>query len=163
VAAGFNGPTIPTLLGELDGLDVIDRFSMNAFEDQGFTDAVKATGKKRLIIGGLHTEICLTFATVEALRLGFEVLYVTDAVGGRSQVAHQTAIDRLAHAGAVPTTALAVTTELFRDWAGPLREPALDTIYWYFREIPKHTDEVGVADAEKAAAAAWGAAAVGAQ
>jgi nicotinamidase-related amidase len=163
VAAGFNGPTIPTLLGELDGLDVIDRFSMNAFEDQGFTDAVKATGKKRLIIGGLHTEICLTFATVEALRLGFEVLYVTDAVGGRSQVAHQTAIDRLAHAGAVPTTALAVTTELFRDWAGPLREPALDTIYWYFREIPNHTDEVGVADAEKAAAAAWGAAAVGKQ
>jgi nicotinamidase-related amidase len=163
VAAGFNGPTIPPLLGELDGLEAIDRFSMNAFEDQAFTDAVKATGKKRLIIGGLHTEICLTFATVEALRLGYEVLYVTDAVGGRSQVAHQTAIDRLAHAGAVPTTALAVTTELFRDWAGPLREPALDTIYWYFREIPNHTDEVGVADAEKAAAAAWGAAAVGKQ
>jgi nicotinamidase-related amidase len=157
VAAGFNGPTIPPLLAELDGIEVIDRFSMNAFEDQAFSDAVKATGKKRLIIGGLHTEICLTFATVEALRLGYDVLYVTDAVGGRSQVAHQTAIDRLAHAGAVPTTALAVTTELFRDWAGPLRDPALATIYWYFREIPSHTDEVGVADAEKAAAAAYGA------
>jgi nicotinamidase-related amidase len=163
VAAGFNGPTIPSLLGELEGLDAIDRFSMNAFEDQAFTDAVKATGKKRLIIGGLHTEICLAFATVEALRLGYEVLYVADAVGGRSEVAHRTAIDRLAAAGAVPTTALAVTTELFRDWAGPLREPALDTIYWYFREVPKHTDDVGVADAEKAAAAAWEAAAVGAQ
>jgi nicotinamidase-related amidase len=157
VAAGFNGPTIPSLLAELDGMDVIDRFSMNAFEDQAFSDAVKATGKKRLIIGGLHTEICLTFATVEALKLGYEVLYVTDAVGGRSRVAHQTAIDRLAHAGAVPTTALAVTTELFRDWAGPLRDPALATIYWYFREIPGYTDEVGVADAEKAAAAAYGA------
>ena len=157
VQAGFNQPTIPSLLGELDGMTEIDRFSMNAFEDQAFSDAVKATGKKRLIIGGLHTEICLTFATVEALRLGYDVLYVTDAVGGRSQVAHQTAIDRLAHAGAVPTTALAVTTELFRDWAGPLRDPALATIYWYFREIPSHTDEVGVADAEKAAAAAYGA------
>jgi nicotinamidase-related amidase len=156
VAAGFNGPTIPSLLAVLD-VEVIDRFSMNAFEDQAFSDAVKATAKKRLIIGGLHTEICLTFATVEALRLGYDVLYVTDAVGGRSQVAHQTAIDRLAHAGAVPTTALAVTTELFRDWAGPLRDPALDTIYWYFREIPDHTDEVGVADAEKVAAAAYGA------
>ena len=55
----------------------------------------------------------------------------------------------------MPTTALAVTTEMFRDWAGALREPALDTIYWYFREIPQLTDEVGVADAEKAAAAAW--------
>jgi hypothetical protein len=82
-------------------------------------------------------------------------MYVTDAVGGRSQTAHRTAIERLGYAGAVPTTALAVTTELFRDWAGPLREPAFDTIYWYFREIPKITDDVGVADAEKAAAAAY--------
>src|SRR5258708_14323209 len=106
VAAGFNGPTIPPLLAELDGLAVIDRFSINAFEDQGFTDAVKATGKKRLIIGGLHTEICLTFATVEALRLGYDVLYVADAVGGRSRGAHQPAIDRLAHPGAVPPTQL---------------------------------------------------------
>ena len=77
------------------------------------------------------------------------------AARGRSEVAHRTAIDRLAHAGAVPTTALAVTTELFRDWAGPLAGPAIDTIYWYFREIPKLTDDVGVADAEKAAAAAY--------
>ena len=162
VAAGFNQPTVPSLVAELDGVEVIDRFSTNAFEDQAFSDAVQATGKKRLIIGGLHTEICLTFATVEALRLGYDVLYVTDAVGGRSQVAHRTAIDRLAHAGAVPTTALAVTTELFRDWAGSLRDPALDTIYWYFREIPGLTDEVGVADAEKTAAAAYAAQAAGA-
>ena len=157
VQAGFNQPTIPSLLAELDGMTEIDRFSMNAFEDKAFSEAVKATGKKRLIIGGLHTEICLAFATVEALKLGYDVLYVTDAVGGRSQVAHQTAIDRLAHAGAIQTTALAVTTELFRDWAGSLRDPALATIYWYFREIPNHTDQVGVADAEKAAAAAYGA------
>jgi len=56
--------------------------------------------------------------------------------------------------GRFPTTALAVTTELFRDWAGPLRESALDVIYWYFSEVPKHTDEVGVAEAETRAAAA---------
>src|SRR4029078_1492897 len=130
---------------------------MSAFEDAAFGEAVKATGRKRLIIGGLHTEICLTFATVEALKQGYDVVYVPDAVVGRSQVAHRPAIERLAHAGAVPTTALAVTTELFRDWAGPLRDPALDTIYWYFREITTHTEEVGVADAEKAAAAAYGA------
>jgi len=156
VAAGFNGPTIPALLAELEGIEVLDRFSMNAFEDQAFSDAVKATGKKRLIIGGLHTEICLTFATVQALQDGYDVLYVTDAVGGRSQVAHRTAIERLAHAGGVPTTALAVVTELFRDWATPLADPARGVIYWYFNEIPKHTDQVGVADAEKAAAAAQG-------
>ena len=154
VGYGFNGPTLPSVLSELEGIEPIDRSSMNAFEDQAFRAAVEATGRKRLIIGGLHTEICLTFATVEALKAGYEVLYVADAVGGRSQVAHRTGIERLAHAGAVPTTALAVTTELFRDWAGPLAQPALDVIYWYFAEVPKHTGEVGVAEAEKRAAAA---------
>ena len=153
VGYGFNGPTIPSIAAELEGIEPIDRSSMTAFEAAAFSAAVKATGKNRLIIAGLHTEICLTFASVDALQNGYEVLYVTDAVGGRSEVAHRTAIDRLAAAGAVPTTALAVTTELFRDWAGPLAGPALQTIHWYFREAPKHTDEVGVADAEKAAAA----------
>src|SRR6476469_5807458 len=126
VGAGFNGPTLPSILSELDGVEAIDRYCMNALED------------------------------------GYDVMYVTDAVGGRSQTAHRTAIERLAHAGAVPLTAVAVTTELFRDWAGPLREPAFDTIYWYFREIPKITDDVGVADAEKAAAAAFAEQAAGA-
>ena len=162
VGFGLNGPTLPSIQSELDGIEPIDRSSMNAFEDDAFREAVAATGRRRLIIGGLHTEICLTFATVQALKDGYDVMYVTDAVGGRSQTAHRTAIERLAHAGAVPTTALAVTTELFRDWAGPLREPAFDTIYWYFREIPKITDDVGVADAEKAAAAAYAEQAAGA-
>jgi nicotinamidase-related amidase len=154
VGFGFNGPTLPSVLAELDGIEPIDRSSMNAFEDDAFRAAVEATGRKRLIIGALHTEICLSFATVAALQAGYDVLYVADAVGGRSEVAHRTAIERLAHAGAVPTTALAVTTELFRDWAGPLAPPALDVIYWYFGEVPNHTDAVGVADAEKKAAAA---------
>jgi len=153
VGYGFNGPTVPALLAELDGVEPIDRTSMNAFEDAAFRDAVKATGRQRLIIGGLHSEICLTFATVEALKAGYDVMFVTDAVGGRSQVAHRTAIERLSHAGGVPTTSLAVTTELFRNWAGPLYEQALDVIYWYFREVPKHTDQVGVAEAEKKNAA----------
>ena len=151
---GINGPTLPPILAELEGIVPIDRSSMNAFEDEAFAEAVRATGRKRLIIAALHTEICLTFATVQALKDGYDVLYVTDAVGGRSQVAHRTAIDRLAHAGAVPTTALAVATELFRDWASPLAGPARDVIYWYFTEVGKHTDGVGVAEAELAAASA---------
>ena len=154
VQAGFNRPTLPSILAELPDLPVIDRTSMNAFEDAAFREAVKKTGRKRLIIGALHTEICLTFATVQALKDGYDVMYVTDAVGGRSQVAHRTGIQRLAHAGAVPTTALAVNTELFRDWATPAAEPAGAVIYWYFNEVSKLTDEVGVADAEKQAAAA---------
>jgi nicotinamidase-related amidase len=154
VGFGFNGPTVPPVLSELEGIEPIDRSSMNAFEDQAFRAAVEATGRKRLVIGGLHTEICLTFATVQALKNGYDVMFVTDAVGGRSQVSHRTGIERLSHAGAVPSTALAVNTELFRDWATPQAGPARDVIYWYFTEVPKLTPAVGVAEAEKQAAAA---------
>ena len=91
VGYGFNGPTLASILAELEGIEPIDRSSMNAFEDEAFREAVKATGRKRLIIAGLHTEICLTFATVQALKDGYDVLYVTDAVGGRSQIAHRRA------------------------------------------------------------------------
>jgi hypothetical protein len=73
---------------------------------------------------------------------------VADAVGARSQTAHRIAIERLAHPRAVPTTALPVVTELFRDWATPLAGPARDVIYWYCNEVPKHTDQVGVAGGE---------------
>ncbi len=95
VEFGFNGPRRDSILSELDGIEPIDRTSMNAFDDQGFRDAVKATGRKRLIIGGLHTEICLTNATTSALKDGYDAMFVTDAVGGRSQTAHRTAIGRL--------------------------------------------------------------------
>jgi nicotinamidase-related amidase len=152
VGYGLNRPTLPGILAELEGIEPIDRSSMNAFEDLPFREAVQQTGRKRLIIAGLHTEICLTFATVQALKDGYDAMFVTDAVGGRSQIAHRTGIERLAHAGAVPTTALSVVTELFRDWATPLAGPALEVIHWYFREVPQLTNEVGVAEAEKLAA-----------
>src|ERR1700722_11528639 len=71
VGLGFNGPTLPSIISELDGIEPIDRSSMNAFEDDAFREAVKATGRERLIIAGLHTEICLSFATVEALKAGY--------------------------------------------------------------------------------------------
>src|ERR1700680_1944895 len=110
VGFGFNGPTLPSVLSELEGIEPIDRSSMNAFEDEAFREAVKATGRKRLIIGGLHSEICLTFATVQALKDGYDVMFVADAVGGRSQIAHRTGIERLSHAGPLPSTSLAPNT-----------------------------------------------------
>src|SRR5258707_2394541 len=85
VGYGLNGPTLPSILSELDGIEPIDRSSMNAFDDTAFSEAVNATGRKRLIIGGLHTEICLTFASVQALKDGYDVMFVTDAVGGASR------------------------------------------------------------------------------
>lgn len=75
---------------------------------------------------------------------------MADAVGGRSQVAHRTAIERLAHAGAVPTAALAVLTELFRDWRSPVAKSTLEVIEWYFAEVPKVSKTIGVDVREKA-------------
>ena len=84
VNLGFNGPTLPSIAAELDGLPPIDRTSMNAFEDEAFRRAVQATGRRRLIIGGLHTEICLTFATVQALKDGLTCCTSpTPSVAGR--------------------------------------------------------------------------------
>jgi hypothetical protein len=110
-------------------------------------------GRKQLIFGGLHTEICLTFAVVQALKDGYEGMFIADAVGGRSQSAHRTAIERMAHAGAVPNSALAVCTELFRDWASPLAAKAREVIYWYFGEVVRLKADVGVNEVEKQAAA----------
>jgi nicotinamidase-related amidase len=149
VEYGFNGPTQPAILAELPDVEPIDRTSMNSFDDQSFRQAVEATGRKRLIFGALQTEVCLAFAVVEALRNGYEAMFVTDATGSRTQAGHRTAIERLAHAGAVPNTAVGVVCELFRDWAGPLGAAAQDTTGWYFSEVAKVTDKVGIAEAER--------------
>ncbi len=154
VKYGINGPTQASILADLPGIEPIDRTSMNAFEDRAFSQAVKNTGRKRVIFGGLHTEICLTFAVVQALKDGYEGMFVADAAGGRSQSAHRTAIERMAHAGAVPSTALAVVTELFRDWASPLADKAREVIYWYFAEVTRLKADVGVSEVEKQHAAA---------
>jgi len=137
VEAGVNSPTVPSILAELPRIRVIDRSSMNAWEDPAFRAAVETTGRKRLIIGGLYTEICLAFPVVDALRDGYDVAFPVDAVGGLSQLAHRTAIQRLAHAGAVPSTALALVTELFRDWASPVANAARELAQWYIAELAK--------------------------
>lgn len=137
VQAGVNGPTRESIQKELPGLEPIDRSSMNAWEDKAFRAAVERTGKQRLIFGALYTEICLAFPVVDAMRDGYEVTFVVDAVGGMSQLAHRTAIERLTAAGAIPNTALALATELFRDWSSPLAPKAREIIKWYLAELPK--------------------------
>jgi nicotinamidase-related amidase len=154
VDSGTNGPTVPAIAAELEGVESIDRSSTNSFESEAFRDAVKATGRKRLIFGALQTEVCLAFAVIEALKAGYEAQFVTDAVGSRSEIAHRTGIERLSLAGAVPNTALGVVAEWFRDWAGPLAAPAREVTGWYLRELPKVTTTVGIAEAEAARAQA---------
>lgn len=135
VEMGVNGPTRSSIAAELPDTSVIDRSSMNAWEDTSFREAVIATKKKRLIMCALYTEICLAFPVVEALKEGFEVMYVADAVGGRSQLAHATALQRLANAGAIPNTALALSTELFRDWKSSQAERLRPILVWYLGEL----------------------------
>lgn len=135
-----NHPTRQSILDELPGgTEIIDRSSMNAWEDKPFREAVKKTGRKRLIFGALYTEICLAFPVVEAMADGYDVTFVVDAVGGLSQLAHRTAIERLAHAGAVPNTSLALVTELFRDWKSPVADKAREIIKPYLAEVQKLT------------------------
>jgi nicotinamidase-related amidase len=137
VEMGVNQPTRQSILDELPGIGVIDRSSMNAWDDKPFVEAVKKTGRKRLVFGALYTEICLAYPVVDALAEGYEVTFIVDAVGGLTQLAHRTAIERLAHAGAVPNTALALVTEMFRDWKSPLADKARGIIKPYLAEFQK--------------------------
>lgn len=137
VEMGVNGPTRKSIQDELPGVTVIDRTSMDAWEDAPFRAAVEKTGRKRLIFGALYTEICLAFPVVDAMRDGYEAMFVVDAVGGMSQLAHRTAIERLTAAGAIPNTSLALVTELFRDWKSPVADKAREIVKWYLPEAQK--------------------------
>jgi len=137
VEMGINEPTLASIAAELPGANVIDRSSMNSWEDDAFHAAVAATGRKRLVFGALYTEICLAFPVVDAMKEGYEAMYIADAVGGMSQVAHATALNRLAHAGAVPNTSLAWATELFRDWKSTEATKARPVIAWYLEQLQR--------------------------
>jgi len=97
-----------------------------------------------LVLIDYQKEIFDSIRSIEALKGGYESMFVVDAVGGRSQTTHRTAIERLTHAGAVPNTALAVLCEAFRDWSSPQADKAREIIAWYFAEIPKITADFGV-------------------
>ncbi|MFH9727075.1 isochorismatase family protein [Streptomyces sp. NPDC017254] len=96
---------------------VIDRTTMNAWEDEALVAAVKATGRKKITLSGLWTEVCLVLPALSALEQGYEVYVVSDASGGVSPAAHEHALQRMIAAGAVPVTWVQVLLELQRDWA----------------------------------------------
>jgi nicotinamidase-related amidase len=117
VGSGRNKPTIQQLVEVLGDVRPIDRTSMNSWEDVEFVAAVKATGRKKLIMIALWTEVCLAFPALDAIRAGYEVYPVVDAVGGTSLEAHRAAISRMVQAGAQPITWASLLCELQRDWA----------------------------------------------
>jgi nicotinamidase-related amidase len=117
VKASGSAPTIHQLAEVLAGIEELDRTTINAWEDEEFVMAVKATGRKKLIMAALWTEACLTFPALDALREGYEVYPVVDAVGGTSVEAHRAGLERIVQAGAQPTSGVQLMCELQRDWA----------------------------------------------
>ena len=116
VKSGANKDTIPQIRELLGGIPSYDRSSINAWEDAEFYEAVKATGRKKLLMAALWTEACLSFPALDAMKEGFDVYPVADAVGGTSVVAHETALRRMEQAGAKLTTNAQLICELQRDW-----------------------------------------------
>ena len=115
--ANGQGPTIPELKAVLSDSPEIDRTSLNAWEDKEFRLAVEATGRRKLIMTALWTEICLAFPSLDAMRDGFETYPVVDAVGGTSPEAHRAGLERIAQAGGKPVSWVSLACELQRDWA----------------------------------------------
>jgi nicotinamidase-related amidase len=116
VATGRNQPTIHQISEIFPDIVPIDRTSINAWEDADFVAAVRAAGRKKLIMTALWTEVCLVHPALDALREGFDVYPVVDAVGGTSEPAHQAGLLRLVQAGAQPTSWVQLICELQRDW-----------------------------------------------
>ncbi|SIO33610.1 Nicotinamidase-related amidase [Singulisphaera sp. GP187] len=129
VKTGLNKPPIPQLRKVLKDLPTIDRTSINSWEDVEFVKAVKATGRKKLIMTALWTEACLTFPALDAIREGYEVYLVVDAVGGTSVAAHEAALRRIEQAGGKPISWTQLLCELQRDWARSETVPAFMDLF----------------------------------
>jgi nicotinamidase-related amidase len=127
----FSGYIWPELLAVHPEITPIERTSMNSWEDAAFVRAVEATGRKKLVISALWTEVCLTFPALMALEAGYEVYVVTDTSGGTSVDAHERSIDRMVQAGAIPVTWQQVLLEYQRDWA---RKETYDAVMALVRE-----------------------------
>ena len=134
VDMGVNTGTIDELMREMPGQREIDRTGVNSWEDEEFRSAIIATGRKKIVICALWTEVCCAFPTLDMLRDGYEVYPVIDAIGGISKAAHDSAITRMVQAGAQPITAISFGCELMRNWARPNSDQLRQVLRWYFPE-----------------------------
>jgi nicotinamidase-related amidase len=116
VAAG-QGPTLPELAELLADDKPLDRTTVNSWEDVEFVQAVHATGRRKLVICALWTEVCMAFTALDALRDGYDVYPVVDAIAGTSPEAHRAGLDRVVLAGGQPVSWVSLACELQRDWA----------------------------------------------
>lgn len=113
----FSGYIWPQLLDVFPGQPVVERTSMNAWDDAGFRAAVEMTGKKNILMTGLWTEVCVAWPTIEMLGVGYNIYVVEDCCGATSPAAQDAALSRMVQAGAVRLTTIAALLEWQRDWA----------------------------------------------
>lgn len=113
----FSGPMFSEITDAFPGQPLLDRTSMNTWEDAAVIDAVNRLEKTRLVFAGLWTSVCIVGPVLSALEQGFDVYVITDASGDISPEAHERAVQRMIQAGAKPLTALQYLLELQRDWA----------------------------------------------
>src|SRR5580692_717110 len=125
VATGRGKPTLPELAGLLADDKPLDRTTTNSWEDLEFVQAVHATGRRKLIICALWTEVCMAFTALDALRDGYDVYPVVDAIAGTSPEAHRAGLERVVQAGGQPVSWVSLACELQRDWARQETFPAI--------------------------------------
>lgn len=113
----FSGPMFTEITDAFPGQQMLDRTSMNTWEDRPVIENVNRIGQKRIVLAGLWTSVCIVGPALSALDQGFEVYVIADACGDVSTEAHDRAIDRMVQAGAQPLTAVQYLLELQRDWA----------------------------------------------
>src|SRR4029077_2545863 len=122
VATGRGQPTVPELAELLEDYPPIDRTTTNAWEDAAFLAAVRATGRRKLILCALWTEICMAFPALDALQEGYDVYPVVDAIAGTSCDARRAGLERVTRAGAHPISWIGLSGELQRAWVRPTAE-----------------------------------------
>jgi nicotinamidase-related amidase len=112
----FSGPMFDEVTEAFSGQELIDRTTMNCWEDANVIEVVNAIGKERVVLAGLWTSVCIVGPALSALEQGYDVYVIADACGDVSTEAHDRAMDRMVQAGAQPMTALQYLLELQRDW-----------------------------------------------
>src|ERR1700735_849 len=120
----FSGNMWPQLRAVYPNQEIIERSSMNSWDDRNFVAAIERTGKKKIILSGLWTETCIALPTVQAIHDGYEIYVAEDCCGDVSQLNHDNAMRRVIQAGAKPVTALSTMLEWQRDWAQKARYDA---------------------------------------
>jgi nicotinamidase-related amidase len=113
----FSGPMFDEIKDAFPNVKMLDRTSMNTWEDRNVIAEVNRIGKSRIVLSGLWTSVCIVGPALSALDQGFEVYVITDACGDVSEEAHERAVERMVQAGARPMTSLQYLLELQRDWA----------------------------------------------